>query len=146
INTGSVAGQTSAIGSRMPNAFGLHDMLGNAAEWCEDWYSPYDPADAVDPQGPPKGDGRVFKGLQASYFLLRPASRYHANSMHHCRGFRVVREIALPPATPAANAIGALPVLAKQPPPADAPFDKWKAQEYQKAWAEYCGVPVMSKN
>jgi len=56
-------GITHPIGELKPNAFGLYDMSGNAAEWCWDWYSPqYDAANLRDPHGVATGRWRVLRG------------------------------------------------------------------------------------
>lgn len=59
-----------AVGQKTPNAWGLHDILGNAAEWTADWYALPDeikgPTD--DPQGPDAGEVRVVRGGSAYNF------------------------------------------------------------------------------
>ena len=80
--TTAVFGMTSVepVGLRQPNAFGLHDLIGNAAEWCLDVFARYD-----DPRlegtgerfGLDETEHRIFRGgsISSSPSILRSARR-----------------------------------------------------------------------
>ena len=55
---------THPVGHWKPNAWGLYDMLGNVAEWCNDYYSPryYRTSPRENPRGPAEGEKRVLRG------------------------------------------------------------------------------------
>lgn len=55
---------THKVGSKKPNDWGLYDMYGNVAEWCNDYYDAkyYSASPEKDPQGPEKAAKRVLRG------------------------------------------------------------------------------------
>lgn len=69
---------TCTVGTYLPNAWGLYDMVGSAHEWCLDWYATV--TGGVDPVGPVSvatNEQRVYRGggwWQAG-FTLRSAYR-----------------------------------------------------------------------
>lgn len=91
------AGGPQSVGEKKPNAWGIYDMHGNVAEWCQDWYQAgYDPDDTVDPQGPEQIRDAVVRGggWPDSVGYLRSGARYRMNfifARNHI-GLRIVRE------------------------------------------------------
>jgi formylglycine-generating enzyme required for sulfatase activity len=93
------AGQSLPVGSFRPNAFGLYDTAGNAAEWVEDcWNEAY--------QGAPR-DGSPWLAGQCGLRVLRGGSfsgkadlvrsaarfRYDRDVRYYANGFRIARDL-----------------------------------------------------
>jgi formylglycine-generating enzyme required for sulfatase activity len=86
--------QPHPVGTRAANPFGLHDMLGNLWEWCDDTYVEGVYAErakappAIDPRVPPSETVRVLRG--GSWFSVppaRPATRSAAGFAERTRFF-----------------------------------------------------------
>jgi formylglycine-generating enzyme required for sulfatase activity len=82
-------------GQKKPNAWELYDMLGNAWEWCNDWYGPYSGYETTDPPGVSKGSGRVLRGGACNHpaFDCRVSARTFGNPKYGGMfiGFRIVK-------------------------------------------------------
>ncbi len=94
---GNAGPTTHAVATKLPNALGLYDTLGNVREWCQDWYGStyYATSSSVDPIGPSGSTFRVIRN--ASYLRGGEEGRSSSRSYNYPSvgvkddGFRVAR-------------------------------------------------------
>jgi formylglycine-generating enzyme required for sulfatase activity len=95
--------KTHPVGKKKPNAWGLYDMHGNVAEWCNDNYDKgyYQSSPEANPHGPAQGKENVLRGgawksgadtLKSSYRLGDNPGFSDACLARDAIGFRCVRK------------------------------------------------------
>jgi formylglycine-generating enzyme required for sulfatase activity len=92
--------KTQPVGTKQPNPWGFHDMHGNVAEWCRDWFGNYESFGPMsEPKGPAAGFERVQRGggySDGSYvrFFYHRQGRHPSEAKSYSgitsdRGFRI---------------------------------------------------------
>lgn len=82
------------VALRKPNAWGMFDMHGNAAEWTGDWFAEYGAGLQLNPAGPAEGVEKVVRGgnWNSDAVSVRSGHRQSLHPEFGRAGFRVVME------------------------------------------------------
>jgi formylglycine-generating enzyme required for sulfatase activity len=99
---GNDGGTLHPVGQKVANAFGLHDMNGNAWEWCEDFYDAnyYAVSPVENPAGPALSTYRyrVLRGgaafFDANYCRSTTRNYYQDSRTTKLIGFRIMLPVA----------------------------------------------------
>ena len=98
----NAGGRPRPVGQKLPNPWGLHDIVGNVWEWCNDFYQVdfYEASPRQDPRGPESGTTKVVRGGAWKFNdqHCRPGYRHNENPGYadvcfgyDIYGFRCVR-------------------------------------------------------
>ena len=99
---GNSGGKVHSGGQKLPNAWGLYDMLGNIREFVRDLYAAAPLEDGTDPTGPKEGDpknhgvrGAAYTANAAGALNARSATRRPTEGLGNT-GFRIIVGVSQP--------------------------------------------------